>query len=160
MRLRWGPHASQLAEQVVLRDPCYVVRTLSEQPDGVLAAVFRDLILAFDARPLSLGCARCGRGADGLCAYPASVQLVGFCERCVATSSAAPPRPADRLHGYEDAVRHVAESFRRGHRANMRRIVRNMAQAKGAPPQMTEPVALGFFAPAVKLRTTPSRTPA
>ena len=160
MRLRWGPHASQLAEQVVLGDPCYVVRTLSEQPDGALAGIFRELILAFDARPLSVGCARCGREADGLCAYPASVQLVGFCDRCVATSTSAPPRPAGRLYGYEDAVRHVAASFRRGHRANMRRIVRNMAQAKGAPRQMTEPAALVFFkATAPKMPMKVARRP-
>lgn len=39
MRLRWGPHASQSAGQVVLRDPWYVVQILATQPQGVLADV-------------------------------------------------------------------------------------------------------------------------
>ena len=153
MRLRWGPHASSLAQQVVLRDPFYVVQTLSEHPESVLAAVFRDLILAFDERAVLQACARCARQADGLCAYPESVELIGFCRRCV-DAALALPQPAFRLQGYEDAVRHVAVSFRRGHRANMRRIVTGMAHAKGGPPKLTEDAAMTFFAARQPTRTT------
>ena len=146
MRLRWGPHAQQLAEQVLMRDPQYVADVLDAQPDGVLATIFRDLIVRFDARPLTCPCARCGRQGDGVCAYPGSVTLIGFCERCALISPYAPPTPAVRVTTYEDALRHVASSFPRGHRIHMRRIVSALVAAKGGPERATEPAAKRFLA--------------
>lgn len=146
LRLRWGPHAGKLAEQVLLRDPQYVTGVLDDQPEGVLASVFRDLITQFDARALACRCARCGRNADGVCAYPGTVCLIGFCERCALISAHAPPRPAVRVTTYEEALRHVAASFARGHRIEMRRIVAALALAKGGPARATEAAARGFFA--------------
>lgn len=144
MRLRWGPHATKLAEQVLLRDPYYVVDALAQSPESVLADVFRDLIASFDARAFTCRCVRCRRSAEGVCVYPGSVELIGFCERCVLVSTIAAPRPAMRIGGYEDAVRHVALSFPRGRRANMRRIVGNLALAKGGPHCLTETAAVAF----------------
>lgn len=105
MRLRWGPHASQLAEQVVVNDPPYVLSVLDTLPGGGLATVFRDLIIRFDNRPFSSACARCGRAADGVCAYPGSIELIGFCGRCLQISDRASPRPALITGYYEDALR-------------------------------------------------------
>ena len=68
MRLKGEPHASRPAEQVVLRDPLYVVQTLDDHLEVVLAGAFRELIGVFNALPIRQACARCGRTADGLCA--------------------------------------------------------------------------------------------
>ena len=145
MRLRWGPHASRLAEQVVIADPHYVLSVLNDMPDGVLAGVFRDLILKLDSRPLLTACARCGRTADGVCAYPGSVAPIGFCMRCLEISDRARPSPALRVDGYEAALRHVVTSFRRGHRVHMRRAIKALADAKGGPERLTEDACLSFF---------------
>lgn len=148
MRLRFGPHATRLAEQVLIRDPFYVVQILSEAPASVLADILRGLVTAFDSRPLTCACARCGRTAQGVCAYPASTRLIGFCERCVLTSAAARPAPMLRIDGYEAAIRHVASSFPRGHRAEMRRIVGALALCKGGPARATEAGVMSFLHPA------------
>ena len=145
-RLRWGPHAHEAAEQVVLRDPQYVCSILSDHPGGVLATIFRELILAFDAQPLTCRCARCGRRADGVCAYLNSVVLVGYCELCVRLSPHTRPEPAMRVSDYEAALRHVATSFQRGHRIQMRRIVGALVEAKGGPTRLTEAAARSFLA--------------
>lgn len=57
MRLRWGPYATRLAEQVLIRDPFYVVQVLSEAPANVLADILRNLVTIFDARALTCLCA-------------------------------------------------------------------------------------------------------
>lgn len=145
MRLQWGPYATQLAEQVVVNDPLYVLETLARRPDGGLAAVWRDLITRFDTRPFTVACTRCHAPADGVCAYPGSVELIGFCEACVTISDRARPSPALRITGYEDALRHVATSFRRGHRIHMRRIVRRLLLAKGGPAQVSEAAMVLFL---------------
>ena len=146
MWLRWGPHAGEVAEQLLLRDPQYVIAVLGDQPAGVLASVFRDLITRFDLRRLVCSCARCGRTADGVCAYPGSVVLIGFCERCVLLFAETPPSPATRVSAYEDALRHIASTFTRGHRIHMRRIVSALVNAKGGPCRATETAAQAFLA--------------
>ena len=145
MRLRWGPYATLSAEQVVVIDPLYVLSILDRHADGGLAGVFQDLIGRFDARPFTCACARCLRVADGVCAYPGSVELIGFCVRCVAVSDRASPSPATRVASYEDALRHVATSFRRGHRHQMRRVAKRLLAARGGPSLVTESAMLTYF---------------
>ena len=148
VRLRWGPHASRLAQQIVLIDPLYVIDTLDLQPAGPLAAAFRELVQTFDAKPFALPCARCRRSTDHVLAYPGSVALIGACERCERLCGASPISSAVRISTYEEGLRHVARSFRRGHRVQMRRMVRSLLLAKGGPLQATEASTLAFFAPA------------
>lgn len=162
MRLRWGPHASHLTEQVVVSDPLYVLGVLDDHPDGALAKIFRDLILQLDDRALTTSCARCGRTADGVCAYPGSVELIGFCTRCLRLSDRARPSPAVSIATYEDALRHVVTSFRRGHRFQMRRIAKALVLTKGGPERLTEDALLAFFqarTPHPAVRSAGSRTP-
>ena len=138
MRLRWGPHRDRSPEQVLLRDPLYVIEVLDRRPEGGLAAIFRDLVDDFDARPLATPCARCGGAATDLCAYPASTDLIGYCRGCVLVSPGTLPEAALRIGGYEDALRHVTASFRRGLRFEMRRIIAQLCRAKGGPTIATE----------------------
>ena len=49
------------------------------------------------------------------------------------------------LLSFQDAYAHVENTFRRGRRLALRRVVRNLAQAKGAPTRVTEAAALRFF---------------
>lgn len=153
MRLRWGPHAHETPEQVVLSDPLYVIACLDRQAGGRLAAGFRELILRFDALPLTCPCVRCGRRADAVCAYPGALALIGVCDPCTRGLRLEAWATAIRLATYEDAARHVATTFRRDHRSGMRRIVRALTAAKGGPPRLTEAAASAF------LRASGSATP-
>lgn len=56
-----------------------------------------------------------------------------------------PAAPALGIAGYEDAVRHLASSFRRGQRIVMRRTIASLALAKGSPLQATEPLCSTFL---------------
>ena len=159
MRLRWGPYASRLAEQVLVRDPFYVVQVLAREPHGGLAYVLQGLVEAFDARPLRCDCARCSHAADGVCAYPGSITLIGFCDRCSLISSSVRPSPTLRVTGYESAIRHVASSFPRGHRIWMRRIVGELMRCKGGPAQATEAGVVSFLRGAPLVEPLPIRSP-
>ena len=64
------------------------------------------------------------------------------------TSAAARPEPMLRIDGYEAALRHVAASFPRGHRIEMRRIIGELALCKGGPALATEAEVLVFLNPA------------
>ncbi len=145
LRLRFGPQAGRLPEQVVLRDPFYVVQVLASSRSSVLADILRGLVAEFDAKPLACGCARCARAAQGVCAYPGSSRLFGYCERCLRLSDAARPRPAMDIDSYEAAVRHVTTTFARGRRGHMRRLVGALCLSKGGPAVATEAAALAFF---------------
>ena len=145
MRLKWGPHASETVEQVVLRDPFYVTTILAGQPAGALSALFRDRIMRFDALPLALRCARCGGRSDRACAYLGSVALIGSRRRCASLFSSAVPAFAHDVTSYEGALRHVVASFPRGHRLHMRRIIGALVLAKSGPSRLTEAAAHAFL---------------
>ena len=145
MRLRYGPHAGKCAEQILLRDPQYALWWMSERPDAVLAGVFLDLVVRFDARPFVEPCARCGAPAACAYAYPTLTELIPMCRRCRARPALARLKSAHEVSTIEDALRHVTETLPRGHRKHMRRIVSRLALTKGGPVKATEAAATAFF---------------
>ena len=144
LRLKYGPHAGRVAEQVVLRDPQYCLWWLAERQESALADIFRGLISQFDDRRFQEPCARCGRRASCAHALPGGPQMTAFCDPCSTFILTA--RPTSVVRGYEDAVGHVALTCPRGHRIVMRRTVSALAGLKGAPSRATETAAINWFA--------------
>ena len=156
MRLKWGPHRGRTPEQLVLREPAFVLQVLDRNAGGALASRFRDLIAILEARPLVTPCAGCGRAAVQVVAYPASIHLIGVCSRCALAGLAAAPGAAV-IDGYEAALRHVAATFRHALRPNMRRMVDQLARARGGPQVATEDASVAFFRTAPEGGRRPSR---
>lgn len=154
LRLRYGPHAGEAAVQVLLRDPQYCLWWLADRPDSALAAVFQDLVQAFDAHVWVRPCSACGRDAAQALALAGTAELVPYCVACSRHGSAL--RPAGVVCTYEDAVRHVAETCQRGHRVLMRRIILALARLKGAPERLTEVASEAWLLSGLCYRATGS----
>lgn len=146
MRLQYGRYQGRTAETLLLRAPDYALWVLRHQPDGRLAHHFRDLMAAFDARPLERACQACGRGATRAAALPERCELYFFCDGCALYPDAAPLGAAQDLRTLADLADHVERTARRRAIPRLRALVRRMGQAKGLPRRITEPAAGAFFA--------------
>lgn len=146
MRLQYGRHQGRTAETLLLRAPDYALWVLRHQPDGRLAQHFRNLLAAFDARPLKRVCQACGAQATRAAALPERTELYFFCDACALYPDAPPLGAAQDLRTLADLAAHVERTAQRRATARLRGLVRRMAQAKGLPNRITEPVAEAFFA--------------
>jgi hypothetical protein len=142
MRLRFGPHAGQSTEVLLIRAPDYAEWVLSHRPEGALGRSFTELITAFDARPLAQDCA-CGAPAAHVLAYRNSTELLFRCDRCAADPALGPV--ASDVTAYREALEHVRQTFVRAHRKAQRRIIRRLAVAKGMPVRVTVRAAEAFL---------------
>ncbi len=142
MRLRFGRYAGQTTETLVLRKPDYVVWMLREAPDGVAGRAFTTLIDRFDNAPVVGKCEACGAEAVRAFGLPFQSSLVRLCPACTPTADNGGLVP---IEGFWDAHAHVDATFVRGRRLGLRRVVRELARAKGASRRLTEAAALRFF---------------
>lgn len=145
MRLQYGRYQGRTAETLLLRAPDYAAWVLRHRPDGRLGRHFRGLVAAFDARPLVRRCQACGAPATRAAAMPERSELYFFCNDCGLYPDAPPLGSAGDLRTWTDVVDYVERAARRRPTARLRAIVRRMAQAKGAPPRITEAAAASFF---------------
>jgi hypothetical protein len=135
MRLRFGRYAGMTTEALVLRRPDYVVWMLREAPDGVVGRDLTNLVQRFDAKVV-------GGTAAACLAPPNQSDLV------LADTARAETLPACGLvciGGFWDAVAHVERTVVRGRRRALRRIVRNLAVARGMPRRFTDHAAIAFL---------------
>ena len=136
MRLRFGRYAGMTTEAVILRRPDYVVWMLREAPDGVVGRDFTGLIQRFDAQ------IRCSTDATACLVAPNQTNLV------VADAAKAERLAAcglSRIDGFWDAVAHVERTGMSGRRQALRRLVRNLALARGMPRRFTDRAARAFL---------------
>ena len=136
MRLRFGRYAGMTTEALILRRPDYAVWMLREAPYGVVGGDFTSLIQRFDAQVRG--------GADGTTCLAAPNQT----DLVVADAVKAERLAAcglSRIGGFWDAVAHVERRSVRGRRQALRRLVRNLALARGMPRRFTDRAALAFL---------------
>src|SRR5271168_163720 len=124
MRLRFGRYAGMTTEAVILRRPDYVVWMLREAPDGLVGRDFARLIERFDAM------VQAGGGRPSCLAPPNQHDLV-VTDQTEAVGLAT--CGLSRIDGFWDAVAHVDSNVVHGHRRALRRLVRNLALARGMP---------------------------
>jgi hypothetical protein len=123
-------------EALVLRRPDYVVWMLREAPDGVVGRDFANLIQRFDTQILN--------GADGAVCLAAPNQT-GLAISDAAKLERLAAGGLSRIDGFWDAVAHVERTGVRGRRQALRRLVRNLALARGMPRRFTDRAALAFL---------------
>ncbi|MFC5342890.1 hypothetical protein ACETK8_20170 (plasmid) [Brevundimonas staleyi] len=138
----------------MLRRPDYVVWMLREAPDGVVGGAFLVLLDQFDAAPVQGGCEACGVLPAMAFALPNQAVIVRLCTDCASTGDGG---GLVRIDGFWGALAHIEATLVRGRRLGLRRIIRSLALAKGAPRRLTENAALRFFgqAPARPSRPQP-----
>lgn len=136
MRLRFGRYAGMTTEALILRRPDYVVWMLREAPDGVVGRDFTSLIQRFDARILGkadgVACLAAPNQTDLVVSNAAQAERLGGCS-------------LSRIDGFWDAVAHVERTGVGGRRQALRRLIRNLALARGMPRRFTDRAALVFF---------------
>jgi hypothetical protein len=136
MRLRFGRYAGMTTESLILRRPDYVVWMLREAPDGVVGRDFTSLIQRFDAQirgqANDAACLAAPNQTDLVVADAAKAERLGGCS-------------LSRLDGFWGAVAHVERTSVGGRRRALRRLVRNLALARGMPRRFTDRAAHAFL---------------
>jgi hypothetical protein len=143
-------HFEKPMELLVLTDPEYVVSLLRfDEPGGSLSKARSELIRlirVFDGLPLTTRCQSpdCRRRATRFSAYKRTVRMVPICDKCNPYHMGASSGKLSVVQTYQDAVSHVMESCR-GRKADLKSIIRTLAEAKGLPGRVSEVQALSFF---------------
>jgi hypothetical protein len=150
MIVKFGKHSGQTVEEIVLRDPDYIVWLLrQEAPRGQMEAIcdeVRRLIRVFDCKPFAAGCSGCEATATRCSVYEGpNLALQCWCDACDPYSAGAGPGKLRVIRTYTDAIRHVASQCRRGKR-EYEMVIRDLAQAKGLPERARANRIRAFFA--------------
>jgi hypothetical protein len=149
MMIAFGKHAGKSLEYLILRQPDYVMWMLDQKAatDWFADAKreLRTLIASFDQKPMVIECyADCGN-----CATRGSVGR-GFtlpywwCDACDPCQLGASPSSLVIIRTYLDVVGYVAMRCG-GRRADLRKLIRELAHAKGLPTRAGRDDVVGFF---------------
>src|SRR5690348_4053546 len=113
MLVTFGKHQGRTVEELVLKEPDYVVWMLMQpNPAGAMARTCheaRRLIGVFDDKPFLGPCSGrdCPRPATRCSVYGQNIQPVCWCDDCDPYSMGASQGRLQIITGYGDAVRHV-----------------------------------------------------
>lgn len=150
MIIRFGKHHGESAENVVLRDPQYVMWVMGQTPAtgafARLASEFRRLIERFDERPI-VGCCGgygCERPATCSTIHRGSCIPRWWCGGCDPTAVRNPPGKLIRVRSYLEVCQY-AVMYSNGRRADTARLIRAIAQSKGLEDRVGEVEASAFF---------------
>ena len=145
-----GKHLEKSIELLVLTDPEYVVSLLRlDELGGSLSKARSELIrliCVFDGLPFKTRCQSpdCRRRATRFSAYQRTVRMVPICDTCDPYHMGASSGKLTVVETYQDAVSHVMESCN-GRKADLKSIIRALAEAKGLPERVGEAQAVAFF---------------
>jgi len=146
MRFKSGKHEGNTTEEVLLKKPDFAQWTIERYPESPHGKAFIRLTQEFDDKPFTADChGECGRKATRATACRDSSVLYFWCDKCDPLSTGA--RQVTIIYTLSGLLRHVDASAG-GNRGLKRRIVRNLAEAKGLPKRVGEAQALEFFSPA------------
>lgn len=140
MRFKQGDHAGETYEEVLLKSPDFAQVLMSKYADGVAAKELRRLARAFDKKRFTAKCEECGKRAKRASALGDSSVLEFWCDKHHPVTN----KKAQIVEGIEGLLKHV-DAYGNGKVTLKRKIVRNLAEAKGLPKKVGEEAALEFF---------------
>ena len=149
--MRFGKHEDKSVELVVLKFPDYVewMRTRKEKPGRLRGALAdaKELIERFDNKPFVVKCNgyKCRNVATRCSLYKDYVvDPHWWCDECDPYSLGAQPGRLALLSKYFQAIRHV-EMHCGGVRSTCRKLIIELARAKGLPKRAMEKQAQEFL---------------
>jgi len=151
MIFTFGKHNGRSVEEVILRDANYIAWILNQkQPRGSFAQACeraRQLIAIFNSKPFLLKCCSSVCSATATlataCIRPYTTVMF-WCDDCSPVGSEVNAGKFQQVVTYNDAVFHVS-SWWGGGEEGYQSLIRDLAQAKGLPPQARAKQIQAFF---------------
>jgi hypothetical protein len=145
MEFKSGKHEGQTTEEVLLKKADYAQWLIAEYPDSLHAKAFKQRMRDFDSKPFTENCnGKCGHKATRASAYRGGNLLYFWCDDCNPSSSGAEAGKLAIVRTIGQLLQHVDWSAN-GNREFKRRMVRQLAEAKGLPTRVGRKQALMFF---------------
>lgn len=148
MLLTFGKHQGRSVDEVVLKDPDYLLWMVRlPDPSDSMERVCdeaRRLVGVFNSKPFLKTCAACQASATRISVYPGNVTPMYWCDHCNPYCCGAAPGRLLLLATYQDAVSHIlVRTFYT--KTEIKQILRRMSRAKGLPDRLGKRQAQEFF---------------
>lgn len=136
MNLCFGQSCGLSIESILVRDPGRLLWVLAQTPRTRQFAKMQDEVMdavsRFDAIPFTVLCSNdgCERRATCGSVYKHSIQCRWWCDTCDPLQSGASPSKLVMIAGFREAACYV-NTFCNGRQADLKRLVRILAKAKG-----------------------------
>jgi len=150
MLINFGKHSGKSVERLVLKHPKYALWLINQCPqtDGFARLVqeVERLVTRFDDLPIVVCCSEkaCGASATSGTLHHGCTTPVWWCEACDPLAVPRPPTKLVRAGSYLGTCSFAAE-YCNGREADLARLIKELAQAKGLPKRALETDLLAFF---------------
>ena len=144
MIVTFGKYDGKLVEQLLIRDPSYIIWMLAQKAPGKAMAEVCDearrLIEIFDAKPFVVPCSGedCKHTATR-CSVYREVNLQCWCDQCDPYSACPTPGKLRVIRTYGDAIQHADQKGTREF------LIRSLADLKGLKGRAQASKILAFF---------------
>ena len=150
MQVKFGKYEGKTVEELVLKDPGYILWCLKQQAVGPMLALQKHakaLIAKLDAKPIQKTCygQRCSAPATRASVYGDNIGPMWWCNRCNPYQAGANNGKLQIICTFNDALQHVDQCCG-GKKADQALIFKYLAQAKGMPVRNTAKAREAFFA--------------
>jgi hypothetical protein len=149
MKAPLGKHKDKLMDVIILKEPSYVSWLLDQSAAGGLLAMkneAKSLISKFDNKRYTVMCSGhdCMSSATRLSVYLDNVTPFWWCNHCDPYEKGANPGKLQIFSKYSDALHHV-KNYCNGKSTHYKKIIKEMAKAKGLPNRAGDAQAKYFF---------------
>lgn len=149
MKAPLGKHKDKLMDLIVLKEPSYVSWLLDSHATGRLLAMkseAKSLINKFDNKRYTNKCSGqgCMSSATRLSVYLDNVTPLWWCDICDPYEKGANPGKLQIFSTYSDGLLHV-KNYCNGKSTHYKKIINEMAKAKGLPARVGDTQAEDFF---------------
>ena len=142
-----GAHKDKTTQIVVLKEPSYVSRLLSESLTGPLLSVKNHVlqhIKVFDAKAYKTRCSGCQAAATRFSVVHGLTTPYWWCDSCDPHGMGASEGKLYVLRTYQNALQYVQFACQ-GRTSDYRDLIRTMVAAKGAPARIGPAQAEAFL---------------
>jgi hypothetical protein len=147
-RLWFGKYRGQLLERIFLYYPDYawwLINNLNQSTTKSVVDHLEWCIAEFDKKKIQAPCvACCGRTATRFSVYVGDWDPWPFCSKCDPGAGGAEPWKILIFNKFEEIIS-MLQHYPSHTRRDVRRIVQEMAYAKGLTKPRTEKKVIGFF---------------
>lgn len=149
MKMQFGKYIDKPVELLVLKEPQYIHWLLQQNASGSMLTAQNEakrLIKIFDQKPFHADCYgnECSAKATCLSLYSTNISPFWWCANCDPYQAGAMDGKLNIFCTYTAALSYV-EMYRRGLKADYKKLITAIAQAKGLPSRVGESQALAFL---------------
>lgn len=148
LRIEFGMFKGEVLETVVLKESFYIewfLQNIGDQKAQLNAEILR-LLRRFDQKELLETCMgrRCSELATHMTVYESNLSPHWWCDSCSAYQEGAVDGKLSYIRTYRDVLNHV-RFYCDGNKKKVKKLVLDLARAKGLPDRVNDAAAIRFF---------------